>query len=59
VGFDAPVGVGLEFVVVAAQGLQVVGAGGAAVGPRVDVIEFGVGGGAAAAGEAAVDVAGE
>jgi hypothetical protein len=50
--------VGLEPVVSGAVAVQVVFAGGAAVGPGGDVVEFGVGGFSAAAGGAAVDVAG-
>jgi hypothetical protein len=47
-----------QFVVVQAVSAEVGLAGGAAVGPGQDVIEFGVGGFAPAQGEAAVLVAG-
>ena len=58
VGVDAPAGVVFEPVVVGAVRGEVGFAGGAAVGPGGDVVEFGVGGSSAAADEPAVDVPG-
>ena len=56
-GGDGPCGVGFESVVVSAQGVEVVGAGGSG-GPGGGVVEVAAGGAPAAAGEAAVPVAG-
>jgi hypothetical protein len=58
VGLDPPAGVVFEPVMVGAVTAQVLLAGLPTVGPGHDVIQFGVGGFPAAAGEAAVHVAG-
>src|SRR4249920_2213861 len=59
VGLDVPAwGVALHEVVVGAVAAQVLLAGGAAVGPGDHVVELGVGGSLAAAGEPAGEVAG-
>ena len=58
-GLDVPArGVAFHKVVVGAVAAQVLLAGGAAVGPGDHVVELGVGGSLAAAGEPAGDVAG-
>ncbi len=56
-GLVGPVGVVSGLVVVAAEGCEVVGGGGSAVGPGLAVVEVAFGGGDATAGEDAVGVA--